>query len=185
MVTTDRSLPPPDSGEGPWLFCFCGGGDSPSLSSTLLVCISHCSYVCAVCCVCVARISWTLTPSLPKSFWANVWGGSLHRTGPLALGGEGATKLRFLTILSAAAGATHWVFPLQLLKSPYCPLWSVFCTPCLQNFVSAKILLMVQVFCLKISWESELGARASGLSFHLLGCHLLSLFSFLSFFLFF
>ena len=100
-------------------------------------------------------------------------GDSLHRTGPLALGGEGATKLRFLTILSAAAGATHWVFPLQLLKSPYCPLWSVFCTPCLQNFVSAKILLMVQVFCLKISWESELGARASGLSFHLLGPHLL------------
>ena len=56
----------------------------------------------------------------------------------------------------------------------YLPLWSIFCTLWLPNFISAKILLNDQFIFQKISQVSELGERASGLSFCLLGCHLLS-----------
>lgn len=41
-----------------------------------------------------------------------------------------------------------------------------------QNFISAKMPLIVQGFCWKLSRESELGATVSGLSFCLLGRHL-------------
>ena len=71
--------------------------------------------------------------------------------GPLAPVGEGAITLQFLPGLSAAAGATRRVFPLQLIKSPYQEVQSYFCTPWRQNFILAKILLVVQLPCWKIS----------------------------------
>ena len=44
---------------------------------------------------------------------------------------------------------------------------SFFGTPLLQNSISAKIPLIIQVNCQKISWKSGLGAGVCGLSFHL------------------
>ena len=48
----------------------------------------------------------------------------------------------------------HGVFPLQPIKSPYRPLWTIFCTPWLPNFISAKIPLNVQFIFWKISQVS-------------------------------
>ena len=56
----------------------------------------------------------------------------------------------------------HEAFLLQLIKSSW-----------LQNFILVEIPLIVQVICQKITQESELAARASGLSFYLLVRHLL------------
>ena len=88
----------------------------------------------------------------------------------LALRWEGYPKLRFLSGLSAVRGATHRVFPLPFMKSPYQMVWSIFCTPWLQNFISAKIPLIVHVDCWKFSWKSRLRG-INGFSFYLLSCH--------------
>ena len=93
---------------------------------------------------------------------------SCEGLGPPALRGEGAPKLQFLSGPSTAAGSTHRVFPLHLVKSPYLTVQSIFCIPWLHNFISAKIPLIVQVNGQIISQKPKLGARASRLSFHLL-----------------
>lgn len=91
------------------------------------------------------------------------------------MGGEGAAKLWFLSRPSTAAGTTLGVFPLHPIKSPYLPLWSIFYTPWLPNFILVKISLNVQFVFLKVSQVSKLGARGGGPSFHLLGHPPLSL----------
>ena len=50
--------------------------------------------------------------------------------------------------------------------------WRIFCILWLQNFISAKILLIVGVNWWKINQKSKVGAKASGLGFHLLNCYL-------------
>lgn len=71
-----------------------------------------------------------------------------------ALGQEGAASLLFLSGLSTAVGPLHRVIPFQLITSPYQMEWRVFCTLWLQNFISAKILLIVGVNWWKINQKS-------------------------------
>ena len=111
-----------------------------SLWQTFVFGVWCCSYRHAARCVCVCSLDLPDFVYPPKSLLAQVWRFS-------ALGGEGATKLQFLTSCSMAAGTTHRVFPLQPIKSPYHPLCSIICTPWLPQFISAKIPLIVQVVC--------------------------------------
>ena len=128
-------------------------------------------HLCMCCSLCVCSLGLPDSVYPPKSPPIRI-GDPCVRLRPPTLRREGTLKLWFLSSLSVAAGATHRLFPLQLIKSPYQTVWSIFCIPWLKNFLSAKIPLIVQVNNQKISRKSELGARASGLSFHLLGCHL-------------
>ena len=56
----------------------------------------------------------TQTPRLPIRV-----GDPCVGLGTTALKGEGAPKMQFLSGPTTASGATHRVFPLQLIKSPY------------------------------------------------------------------
>ena len=111
--------------------------------------------------------SLDLPDCVSKSLLAQVWGFS-------ALGREGAAKLYF------SLGYPHC----------RCHAWGISPSPCkislpsivrhlLHSLASklmlAKILLNVQFIFRKVSQVSTLGERASGLSFHILGHHLLSL----------
>ena len=88
------------------------------------------------------------------------------------LGGEGVSKLLSLTQLSSniatAASVVSGTTPGKLhrlpIKPPYCPFPIVLCTLWLLNSVSAKILWTVHFTFWKISYVSQLGARASGFS---------------------
>ena len=79
---------------------------------------------------------------------------------------ERAPKLQFLSSLSASTGAVHKVFLFQLIQYVYQTVCSIFCILKCQNFLSAKILLIVQVDSWKISWKSGLGTGANRLKIH-------------------
>ena len=127
-----------------------------------------CNYECAASCV---RAAWvSQTPCILSSLsWLGLGVPCVGLETP-APGGVGATKLRCLSsVLFFASSTSGRVFPLHLIKS--LTRWYIG-TPWLQKFLSAKILLIVQVTYQKISGKSVLGAWASGFSFYLLGCHL-------------
>ena len=58
-------------------------------------------------------------------------------------------------------------------KISYWKMQIIFCTPWLQKFILVEILLIVQVTFQKISQKPMLEAQAGGLSFYLLGLHIL------------
>ena len=90
--------------------------------------------------------------------------------GPPDLGGEGAMISN--QSLCIYRHHTQYISP-STYKITLMPVVKGLLYSLAQNFISAKIPLIVQVICWKISQESELGTRARELMFHLLGCHLL------------
>ena len=84
--------------------------------------------------------------------------------------GKGALKLWFLPGLSYERSRSQCVLPFTD-KTLDQSIQSIFSTPWLQNGISTKIQLIVQVDCWKFNWKSGVVAKAGGLHFQILGCN--------------
>ena len=127
---------------------------------------------------CLALKLWMMSCSLcvtlhnlPSHSWPG-FVGSLLGTGAPCPGRDGSHKAvisdqSFHIYRNRTWGISPSTFKISLRPIVKGLLYSL-----AQNFISARIPLIIQVFCWKISRESELEARASGLSFYLLGHHL-------------
>ena len=114
-------------------------------------------WTCCLLCVCSLRLPDSIY--FPKSLANRIWGFPVQDQSPSALGGEGATKLHFLSGLSSAIAASHKVFSLQLTK--FLTGWYE-ASSWLQKLLLADILLIVQVICQKTSHKSMWGHKQVG-----------------------
>ena len=91
-------------------------------------------------------------------------GGSCARLGALVLEGWEPPGCAFSPC--SLLWFSHFVQGItpSTCKILYQTVQSLFCTLWLQKLMPAKILLIVQVTCQKISWKSILGSQANGLS---------------------
>ena len=116
------------------------------LSGTLPVGAAAVDVLLAVC-MCSLSLPDSVYP--PKSLPIRVDGFPVWDQGPRP-GAEGATVLHFVCSHLCCRRLAQGIFP-SAYKISYQTMQSILCTLWLQKFLSAEILLIVQVTCQKIS----------------------------------